>query len=65
MAYIPNHAHGNWQHHDVEHGRVSSVSGNLVNVKFDKQVNNRGWDGTTARPIYSRDLKLLHPGTNS
>jgi predicted ferric reductase len=59
VAYIPRHAEGCLQHSDVEEGRVSSTNGQYVFVKFDKQTDNFGWDGTTSQACDPETLVLL------
>ena len=57
VTYVPYHANGDVNHPDVEHGTISSiknVSRTLVPhytyfVRFDKQVERLGWEGTTAQ----------------
>lgn len=56
VMYIPLHAHGDQNHHDVETGTVSSVNAIVVFVKFDKQLAKFGWDGTTSQACDPRDL---------
>lgn len=43
VLYVPSHAHGDINHKDVLHGRVSSQNGKNVFVRFDKQVARYGW----------------------
>lgn len=63
VAYIPLHAHGDIHHPDVEHGTVSSArktsNGEVVFVKFDKQLNQFGWEGTTSQSCDPTDLVIL------
>lgn len=49
VRYVPGHAHGDSDHADCEDGKVSSQNGFCVFVKFNKQVANIGWEGTTAQ----------------
>ena len=49
VIYVPTHAHGNINHPDCEHGKISSANEKFVFVKFDKQVEKLGWNGTTSR----------------
>ena len=56
VIYIPTHAKGDRKHADCEHGAVSSFNGTTVFVKFDKQVANLGWEGTTAQGCNPNDL---------
>jgi hypothetical protein len=56
VAYVPNHAHGDIIHPDVERGRVSSVNTKFVFVRFDKTVAKLGWDGTTSQSCLPEDL---------
>lgn len=58
MIYVPLHAHGDVNHPDVEHGAVSSFNGHSVFVKFDKQVQKFGWDGTTSQACDPSDLQV-------
>lgn len=55
--YVPTHAHGDINHADAEHGRVSSVNSKFAFVKFDKQVAKLGWDGTTSQSCDPADLR--------
>jgi hypothetical protein len=48
VIYIPTQAHGDKNHPDCEHGRVSSVNESYVFVKFNAKVARLGWEGTTA-----------------
>lgn len=57
VTYIPRHAEGNANHPDSEHGTVSSVGAQYVFVKFDKQLNTLGWDGTTSQACDPEDLQ--------
>lgn len=61
VAYIPSHANGDVSHADVEHGFVSSLSqnGKTVFVKFDRQLEKFGWDGTTSQGCDPSDLRVL------
>ncbi|RJR10697.1 hypothetical protein C4588_02785 [Candidatus Parcubacteria bacterium] len=49
VRYVPHHAAGDINHPDAEIGQVSSVSRDVVFVKFDKQVSKLGWEGTTSQ----------------
>lgn len=49
VIYIPHHANGNRSHKDVEAGAISSIGQKYIFVKFDKQVKNLGWEGSTAQ----------------
>jgi hypothetical protein len=60
VAYVPTHADGDMEHTDVELGTVSSLgNGNIVFVRFDKQVQVLGWDGTTSQACDKRDLRRI------
>lgn len=61
VAYVPNHAHGNLNHDDVETGTVSSNNGINVFVKFDKQLVKFGWDGTTSQSCSPESLVPIFP----
>lgn len=56
VIYVPLHAGGDINHVDSERGTVSSVGAKYVFVKFDKQVSNFGWDGTTSQACDPIDL---------
>ena len=43
-----------------EMGTISSMSENYIHVKFDEQVGKFGWDGTTSKACYQRDLVLMN-----
>ena len=58
VAYIPNHANGDVNHPDVEWGHVSSSNKSNVFVKFDKQLDKFGWDGTTSQSCYPHTLYI-------
>lgn len=47
-----------YRHPDAEQpwGHVSSVNDKYVFVKFDKQVSNLGWNGTTSQSCLPKDL---------
>jgi hypothetical protein len=49
VIYVPNHADGNPAHPDCEHGKVSSSNHKFVFVRFDKEVENSGWDNATGK----------------
>lgn len=59
VAYIPLHANGDLKHKDVERGTVSSTNSHYVFVKFDKQLNKFGWNGTTSQACDPKDLIIL------
>lgn len=48
VAYVPRHVE-KLPHPDVELGYVSSTNGQYIFVKFDKQLDKFGWDGTTSQ----------------
>ncbi len=57
VIYVPNHAEGDITHKGCERGKVSSVgSSGTVFVRFDKQVEQFGWDDTTAQGCYPKSL---------
>ena len=59
VAYVPLHANGDLNHKDVERGTVSSINAKFAFVKFDKQLNKFGWDGTTSQSCNPSDLQLI------
>jgi hypothetical protein len=59
VAYIPNHADNDINHEDVEYGYVSSVNDHYVFVKFDKQLQKFGWEGTTSQSCRVETLVIL------
>ncbi len=59
VVYIPLHALGDINHPDVEYGAVSSINSKYVFVKFDKQVNKLGWEGTTSQSCDPDDLIII------
>ena len=64
VRYIPGVAYGDKDHEACEDGTISSVlwrdgAVKTVFVKFDKQVNKLGWDGTTAQGCTPTDLIVL------
>ena len=56
VIYIPGHAFGDKNHPDCEHGAVSSSNDKVVFVKFDRQLNKFGWNGTTSQACNPEDL---------
>jgi len=56
VAYVPHHAAKDINHPDVEFGLVSSTNSKYVFVKFDKQLGQFGWDGTTSQSCSPDDL---------
>ena len=41
VIYIPHHAHGDINHPDCEHGKVSSINeAGTVFVRFNKQIGD-------------------------
>ena len=59
VLYIPTHAFGDTKHPDVETGYVSSTNKKFVFVKFEPQLTNFGWDGTTSQACDPKDLKPI------
>ena len=59
VIYIPGHAMGDRNHPDCEKGTVSSHNGVNIFVKFDKQLNRLGWDGTTSQSCSPDTLEVL------
>lgn len=59
VAYIPSHADGDINHPDVEFGKVSSTNEKYVFVKFEPQLSNFGWDGTTSQACNPEDLEII------
>ena len=59
VAYVPLHAHGNVKHPDVERGAVSSCNSRYAFVRFDRQVEKFGWEGTTSQSCKPEDLVAL------
>jgi len=56
VSYIPNHAHGDIQHKDVERGIVSTQNGQCVFVKYYPALTRLGWDGCTSQTTDPADL---------
>ena len=56
VTYMPSHAMGDSSHPSCETGRVSSKNDTFIFVKFDRQVNEMGWAGTTAQACRPEDL---------
>lgn len=54
VAYVP--AHAQWDKSAIEYGTVSSKNDKYVFVKFDKQLEKFGWDGTTSQSCDPNDL---------
>lgn len=46
---------------DMEHGIVSSKNEKYIFVKFQKQIDKFGWDGTTSQSCNPSDLTLVPP----
>lgn len=61
VAYIPNHADGDINHPDVEWGYVSSSNDVNIFVKFDKQLDKFGWEGTTSQSCTPSTLYIEYP----
>lgn len=59
VAYVPTHAAGDINHPAVEYGFISSQSSSFVFVKFDKELEKFGWDGTTSKACRIEDLQFL------
>lgn len=59
VLYLPTHAFGDENHPDVETGYVSSTNEKFVFVKFEPQLTNFGWDGTTSQACDPKDLKPI------
>jgi len=59
VIYIPLHANGDQNHPDAERGTVSSANSKYVFVKFDKQLNKFGWEGTTSQSCDPNDLVII------
>ncbi len=59
VIYIPLHANRDKNHPDVERGTVSSANSKYVFVKFDKQLNKFGWEGTTSQSCDPNDLVVI------
>lgn len=49
VRYVPRMADENINDPSCEDGTVSSWNDEFVFVKFDKQLNLLGWDGTTSQ----------------
>lgn len=60
MLYVPGVARGDTGHPACERGTVSSTGEKYVFVKFDKQLEKFGWDGTTSQACDPSDLVTLH-----
>lgn len=54
VAYVP--AHAEWDKSAIEYGTVSSKNDKYVFIKFDKQLEKFGWDGTTSQSCDPNDL---------
>lgn len=50
VLYIPNHAHGNIGHHDVEVGVVTSSNESYVFVQFDHQQTSKACRRVNLQP---------------
>lgn len=61
VRYRPGIAGGDWTHPSCEDGAVSSANDKYVFVKFDKQLQRFGWDGTTSQSCDPEDLVRLPP----
>ncbi len=59
VQYTPGHARGSVGHPDLEFGTINSVNDVNIFVKFDKQVQKLGYEGTTAQCCSPEDLTLL------
>lgn len=56
VIYVPNHADGDHNHPDCEHGAVSSSNHRFVFVRFDKDVANYGWDNASGKACDPNNL---------
>ena len=54
VAYVP--AAAEWDRSAIEYGTVSSYKCNFVFVKFDKQLQKFGWNGTTSQACNIENL---------
>lgn len=50
VLYIPNHAHSDVNHHEVEVGEVTSVNQRYVFVKFDCQQTSKACRPENLKP---------------
>lgn len=57
VLYIPEHAKGDREHPDCRWGRVSSSNSSFIFVKFNEQVKNLGWEGTTSQGCLPEQLE--------
>ena len=51
VRYVPNHAHGDLSHQDVERGEVSSVSSRYVFVRYYRPHGMTGPQATDASDL--------------
>lgn len=56
VAYVPYHAKGNIRHPDVEFGKVSSVRGDIVFVKFGNVCTAQGCKREQLRRVKLGDI---------
>jgi hypothetical protein len=54
VAYVPSHAE--WDKDAIEYGIVSSKNDKYAFVKFNKQLEKFGWEGTTSQSCNPNDL---------
>ena len=59
VRYIPGVAKGDPKHPACEDGRVSSHNSRFVFVKFDRQLERLGWEGTTSQSCDPADLAWM------
>ena len=59
VAYVPQHAHDDLEHPDVECGVVSSRNSKVVFVKYFPSLKRFGWAGCTSQATEPRDLRHL------
>lgn len=57
VAYVPNHAHGDTNHPDVERGVVTSINPYFVFVRYGSE--------TGAKATSPHDLMLVTPSQGS
>lgn len=59
VRYVPGHVEGDAWHPDCEDGTVSTRGTAVVHVRFDKHVQQFGWDGATSQACSPEDLRPL------
>lgn len=59
VIWCPDHAMGDLSHPKCRVGTVSSFTDGRVCVRFDDQVNEKGWDITPGETVLVRNLWVL------